>query len=238
MCKLMKLPYHVGIIMDGNGRWAKRRGLPRNLGHKKGIENLQRITTYAKNKGIKILSLFAFSTENWKRPREEIDFLFNYLSEYLVDNKQKLKDEGISLNVMGRREGLPAQLVAQIEEAIEATKGNQFILNIALNYGGRAEIVDAINKLISLGRAKAGDFFVDEESFRDYLYSPAIPDVDLLIRTSGEMRISNFLLWRLAYTELYFTDTLWPDFSEADFDKALEEFSKRERRFGGIEGAV
>ena len=221
--------------MDGNGRWAKRRGLPRNLGHKRGIENVEKISNYAKKKGIKILSLFAFSTENWKRPKEEIDFLFSYLREYLIKNKQRLKKEGTFLNVIGRREALPPDLVVQIEEVIEATKENKdFILNIALNYGGRAEIVDAVNKIIFDYKEERVSPPLDEEDFRRYLYSPFIPDVDLLIRTSGEMRISNFLLWRLAYTEFYFTDTLWPDFSEIELDRALEAFSQRKRRFGGI----
>ncbi len=221
--------------MDGNGRWAKRRGLPRSFGHRKGIENVERISKYAQKRGVKILSLFAFSTENWKRPKQEIDFLFSYLEEYLVKNKQKLKDRGVGLNVMGRRRGLPPRLISQIEEAVILTKDNRdFILNIALNYGGRAEIVDAVNSIILDYQEKKIDLPLNEDSFKDYLYSPFIPDLDLLIRTSGEKRISNFFLWRLAYSELYFTETLWPDFYEADFDKALEAFSQRKRRFGGL----
>jgi len=231
----MTFPEHVGIIMDGNGRWAKRRGLPRNFGHRKGIENVERISKYAQKKGVKILSLFAFSTENWKRPKQEIDFLFSYLEEYLIKNKQELKDRGVGLNVMGRREGLPLSLVSQIEEAVILTKDNKdFILNIALNYGGRAEIVDAVNSIILDYQEKKINLPLNEDKFKNYLYSPFISDLDLLIRTSGEERISNFFLWRLAYSELYFTETLWPDFNEVDFDRALEAFSQRKRRFGGL----
>ena len=231
----MTFPEHVGIIMDGNGRWAKRRGLPRNFGHRKGIENVERISKYAQKRGVKILSLFAFSTENWKRPKQEIDFLFSYLEEYLIKNKQELKDRGVGLNVMGRREGLPLSLVSQIEEAVILTKDNRdFILNIALNYGGRAEIVDAVNSIILDYQEKKINLPLNEDKFKNYLYSPFISDLDLLIRTSGEERISNFFLWRLAYSELYFTETLWPDFNEVDFDRALEAFSQRKRRFGGL----
>jgi len=221
--------------MDGNGRWAKRRGLPRNFGHRKGIENVERISKYAQKKGVKILSLFAFSTENWKRPKQEVDFLFSYLEEYLIKNKQEMKDRGVGLNVMGRREGLPLSLVSQIEEAVILTKDNKdFILNIALNYGGRAEIVDAVNSIILDYQEKKFNLPLNEDKFKSYLYSPFISDLDLLIRTAGEERISNFFLWRLAYSELYFTETLWPDFNEVDFDKALEAFSQRKRRFGGL----
>lgn len=225
-----KIPYHLAIIMDGNGRWAKKRGLPRSQGHKKGIENVERISRGAKSRGIKVLSLFAFSTENWKRPQKEIDFLFSQLKNYLINNREKLLKEGIRLNVMGRVKELPSDLALEIEKSMELTRKNkEFILNIVLNYGGRQEILDACKLIL---KEKLED--ISEEDFFKYLYSPFIPDVDLLIRTSGEERVSNFLLWRIAYAEFYFTEVLWPDFSLQDLDEALRIYALRERRFGGL----
>ncbi|MBN2120658.1 MAG: isoprenyl transferase [Candidatus Omnitrophica bacterium] len=234
------IPRHIAIIMDGNGRWARKRGLPRNIGHKKGMENAEKILDYAHNRGVKILSLFTFSTENWTRPREEIGFLFSSLKEYLKKKKKKLMDENIRLNLMGRKDNLPQDLLAQIDDVEAATRNNKdFVINLVFNYGGRAEIVDAANKiLLGFKQGKIKDSGITEENFQNYLYSPFVPDVDLLIRTSGEQRISNFLLWRAAYCEIYFTKTLWPDFGPKDFDKALEEFAKRDRRFGGIKTHV
>ena len=229
------VPYHVAIIMDGNGRWARNRGLPRNLGHRKGMEVVEKVIACARQRGIKMLTLFAFSTENWDRPKLEIEFLFSSLKGYLRRKKKKLIKEGMRLNVMGRREGLPSDLLLQIDELVSCTKDNTvFTLNIALNYGGRAEIIDAVKNIVKdVKQKKFAEEDLTEDNFRDFIYSPFIPDIDLLIRTSGEQRISNFLLWRLAYSELYFTKTLWPDFGSGDLDKAIEEFNKRERRFGG-----
>lgn len=230
-----RIPHHVAIIMDGNGRWAQARNLPRNLGHAKGIENVESIARHAKEVGVKVLSLFAFSTENWTRPQQEINFLFSRLKDYLLKHKKKLFKEGIRVTIMGRREGVPQELLCQLDEVVASVQNHkEFILNIAFNYGSRAEIIDAALKIasdINEGRIKKE---ITEEVFEKYLYCPFIPEVDLLIRTSGEKRISNFLLWRIAYAELYFTEAFWPDFTPFHLDKAIEEFNKRERRFGGI----
>ncbi len=233
MSKLSAVPYHVALIMDGNGRWAEKRGLPRNFGHKRGIDNVQKVIKSAKDRGVRILSLFAFSTENWSRPKEEIDFLFSSFKKYLSENKG---DKDIRFNVMGSRRGLPEDLISGIDEAVEETKDNdKIILNIAFNYGGRDEIVFAAKRIAE--DFKEGSLSLkslDERFFQGYLYDPFIPDVDLLIRTSGEERISNFMLWRIAYAELYFTNVLWPDFTAGEFDKALDSFKMRERRFGKV----
>lgn len=227
------IPNHVALIMDGNGRWAEKRGLHRNLGHKRGIDNVEKVIKSAKDRGVRILSLFAFSTENWARPKKEIDFLFSSFKEYLFKYKG---DKDIRFSVMGSRKGLPEDLISEIDEAVEKTKdNNKIILNIAFNYGGRDEIISASKRIAE--DFKKGSLEIeslDEKSFQRYLYNPSIPDVDLLIRTSGEERISNFMLWRIAYAELYFTNVLWPDFSAGEFDKALDSFKRRERRFGRI----
>ena len=218
--------------MDGNGRWAKRRGLPRREGHKKGMEIVEAVLEHAVERGIKFLSLFAFSTENWIRPKKERDFLFSHFAAYLLKKRQKMLKEGIRLNVMGRRQGLPKSLTQRIDEVAKATEKNEkCVLNIVFNYGGRAEIVDAVRALV---KSKASADKLTEEDFSGYLYDRFIPDVDLLIRTSGEERISNFLLWRLAYSEIYFTTVFWPDFKPRDLDKALDVFAARQRRYGGL----
>jgi len=224
------LPLHVGIIMDGNGRWAVRRGLPRIEGHRKGAETTERIVVAASNFGIKYLSLYAFSTENWKRPKEEVNFLFSLMYEYVRSKLDLFLENNVKFRTMGRVWELPDYLqegFAWMEEQTAHCTGMTAVF--AVNYGGRQEILDAVNRIL-----KSGLDSVDQETFRRYLYIPELPDLDLLIRTSGELRISNFLLWQSAYTELWFTDTLWPDFTEEEFKKALEDFSKRERRFGGI----
>lgn len=229
------IPFHAAIIMDGNGRWALNRNKPRQFGHKKGMEGVERIISRSKQIGIKVLSLFVFSTENWKRNNSEIKFLFSSLSRYIKAKKRKFLEEDIKVTVMGRNDSIPNFLLKQINMLTEETKDNKsFNLNIVFNYGGRAEVVDASKRIaedVSKGSLSLND--VNKDAFKGYLYNPEIPDVDLLIRTSGEQRISNFLLWRLAYSELYFTDTLWPDFSNEDLEEAVEEFSRRSRRFGG-----
>ena len=231
-----KVLNHVAIIMDGNGRWAKQKGLPRNFGHKKGMTVVEDIIAHASECGVKALTLFTFSTENWSRPQGEIRFLFNALKGYLKKKKKKLLDDGVRFHVLGRRDGLPADLLSQLDEIERDTKLNKnLLLTLAFNYGGRAEIVDACRRVAQ--EAVAGDLDIEnlsEQQFAEFLYSPFIPDVDLLIRTSGELRISNFLLWRLAYSELYFTKTLWPDFTTKEFDKAIQEFRHRERRYGRV----
>lgn len=223
-----KNPLHVAIIMDGNGRWAKQRNLPRIFGHRAGMESVNKIVSYASKLGIKYLSLFAFSTENWLRPKDEVNGLMEILSEFIDKKFNEIIDKNIKLVVSGRLEQIPDEPRSKLEKLIDASSNNSgMVLNLALNYGGRSEIVDAVNKILKSGLKE-----IKEEDFKDFLYNPEIPDVDLLIRTSGEMRISNFMLWRLAYAELYFTEVLWPDFDEKEFDKALDNYKSRVRRFG------
>ncbi|WP_320047308.1 isoprenyl transferase [uncultured Ilyobacter sp.] len=223
------MPNHIAIIMDGNGRWAKKRGLPRAMGHRAGAKALKKILTHAGELGIKYLTVYAFSTENWKRPQKEVDTLMKLFKEYLKNEKNNMMKNGVRLMVSGKKEGVKKELLEEIEKTEKLTKDNDRItLNIAFNYGGRSEIVDAVNKII-----KDGITEVTEESFSKYMYSD-IPDPELLIRTSGELRISNFLLWQIAYTELYITEQAWPDFDESELEKALNTYMKRERRFGGL----
>jgi undecaprenyl diphosphate synthase len=224
-----KVPNHIAIIMDGNGRWAKKRGLPRTMGHRAGAKALKKILTHAGELGIKYLTVYAFSTENWKRPKKEVDTLMKLFKEYLKNEKNTMMKNGVRLMVSGKKEGVSRELLEEISKTEKLTKDNDRItLNIAFNYGGRSEIVDAVNKIIKEGLTE-----VTEESFAKYLYSD-IPDPELLIRTSGELRISNFLLWQIAYSELYITDLAWPDFDERELEKALGTYMKRERRFGGL----
>lgn len=223
-----KLPVHVAVIMDGNGRWAKKRGLPRVKGHERGARVLRKVVELSAKLGIKYLTAFAFSKENWNRPKEEIDFLMNLLRNYLKKEVKTLEKNDIRLEVAGDVDELPQDIQELIKKAEEKTaSGKRLELILAVNYGGRAEILRAAK-----GMAEEGEFSV--EAFRRHLYLPHVPDPDLLIRTSGEQRISNFLLWQMAYTELYFTPVLWPDFSEKEYIKALLDYQKRERRFGRI----
>ena len=231
MENLYNIPQHVAIIMDGNGRWAKRRGLPRVFGHREGAKAVEKAISFAKEVGVRYLSLFAFSTENWERPKSEIDAIFSLLVEYVNKKVPYLLEKNARLRFIGRREGLPDHILTTILEAEEKTNHcDSLDVIIALNYSGRAEIVDAVKKILT----ENPDIEINEENFRNYLYLPEIPDPDLLIRTSGEKRISNFMLWELAYTELYFTETLWPDFDEKEFLKALYDYQSRERRFGKV----
>ncbi len=228
---LTNLPEHVAIIMDGNGRWANRRGLPRIYGHREGAKAAERTIRFASNIGIKYLTLFAFSTENWGRPQEEVNFILKLLVEYIDTKIDSLLEQNIKLRFIGRKSELPEEILKTVEKGeVETENCTGMNLFIALNYSGRAEIIDAVNKIVETGRKEK----LTEEEFRNYLYYPDVPDPDLLIRTSGELRISNFLLWQIAYTELYFTDTLWPDFNEEEFLKALYDYQTRERRFGRI----
>jgi undecaprenyl diphosphate synthase len=225
-----KLPVHVGIIMDGNGRWATKRGLPRIEGHRKGAEVTERIVKAASNLGIKYLSLYAFSTENWKRPKEEVEFLFNLMYEYINSRLSLFLENNVKFKTIGRLWELPQYLqegFKSIEEKTTHCTGMTAVF--AVNYGGRQEIIDAVNRLI-----KDGVQNITPEVLQKYVYMPELPDVDLIIRTSGEMRISNFLLWQSAYAELWFTKTLWPDFTEEEFLEAIEDFKRRDRKFGGI----
>ncbi len=225
-----KLPKHVAIIMDGNGRWAKLRGLPRVFGHREGAKTVEKTLRFARNIGIKHLSLFAFSTENWGRPKDEVNAIFGLLVDYINSKIDELKELGVRLRFMGRIEELPDYIKESVKKGEEETSsGKDMDLIVALNYSGKAEIIDAVKKAVLEGRN-----INSEEDFRNLLYLPDLPDVDLLIRTSGEIRISNFMLWQIAYSELYFTEVLWPDFNEREFTKALLDYQYRERRFGKI----
>jgi len=234
---LSKLPDHVAIIMDGNGRWAKKRGLPRIMGHKAGVETIKRIVRLSSDLGIKYLTLYAFSTENWKRPKDEVSFLMRLLIEYLNKELKELHDENVKVNAIGRISELPQAAYECLLNAMAYTSGNTgLVLNLALNYGGRMEIVDAVNNIIkdiNDGKLQRNSS-IDQNIFISYLYTASMPDPDLLIRTSGEMRISNFLLYQIAYTEMYFTDVYWPDFSDEEYLKALIDYQKRQRRYGAI----
>jgi len=228
--KLFKIPNHVSIIMDGNGRWAKRRGLPRYEGHRRGAKTLENILVVASDIGLKWLSVFAFSTENWNRPKEEINVIMSLLVEYINTKLDKLLEKNIRLRFMGRIYELSEDIQKSIKKGEEATKNcNGLNFVITLNYSGRAEIIDAVNKILKEDKKN-----ITLKEFQKYLYIPEMPEPDLLIRTSGELRISNYMLWELAYTELYFTDVLWPDFSEEEFLKALYVYQFRERRFGRV----
>ena len=228
MKKNLVVPEHVAIIMDGNGRWAKERNKPRVFGHKKGAETLRKIMEYSKKIGIKYLTVYAFSTENWRRSKEEVDALMFLFKTYIKNEKENLIKNKIRFMVSGRKEGVSKSLISAIEDLEKATSEEyEMVVNIAFNYGGRAEIVDAVNKII-----QAGEKEITEDAFKKYLYND-IPDPDLLIRTSGEFRISNFLLWQIAYSEIYITKKYWPDFNEEEMRKALLDYNNRERRFGG-----
>lgn len=233
---LENIPKHVGIIMDGNGRWAKKRKMPRTFGHREGTQRVIEIVEAAYKINIKSLTLYAFSTENWKRPDEEISKLMDLLAYYIKNQLEKIKKNNIRINVLGDYKAFPDKIVRLIETALQETKSNdKMILNIGLNYGGQSEIVRA-SKLICedviAGRISLDD--INVESFKDYLYTREQEELDLLIRPSGELRVSNFLLYQLAYSEFYFSNILWPDFHEEEFYKAIYDFQKRNRRYGGL----
>ena len=224
------MPEHIAMIMDGNGRWAQRQGLPRTAGHRAGAENISRVVDICMKHGVKSLTVYAFSTENWKRPVDEVSALMALIPEFCSGRLQDMMKNGVRLRTIGRTSDLPFAARTVLLDTIEKTKNNdKFTLNIVLSYGGRAEIVDAVNKML-----KAGIKEITEETFRDYLYAGDIPDPAIIIRTGGEMRLSNFLMWESAYSEIYVTDTWWPDFSEEDLIKAFKWFETRDRRFGGI----
>ncbi|MBD8004043.1 isoprenyl transferase [Bacillus norwichensis] len=232
------IPDHVAIIMDGNGRWAKKRTLPRIAGHHEGMKTVKKVTKAANKLGIKILTLYAFSTENWKRPKTEVDYLMKLPEQFLNSFLPELIEENVKVSTMGDMDQLPASTRRAVDHAKEKTKNNDgLILNFALNYGSRSEIIDAIKHLatdVKTGVINEED--IDNECFSNYLMTKSLRDPDLLIRTSGEVRLSNFMLWQLAYTELYFMDVLWPDFSEEHLLEAVESFQKRSRRYGGLLG--
>lgn len=226
----LKIPTHIGIIMDGNGRWATRLGLPRNMGHKEGIEALRRTIDAALKFGIKVLTVFAFSTENWKRSKSEIDGIFNLVRDYVKNSQDEFHRKGVRVCSMGDLTAFPSDLQHELERIKSKTANNsKLTLNLALNYGGRADIVRAVNSLINQGKKE-----VTESDISKNLYSSDLPEPDLILRTSGEMRVSNFMLYQMAYSELYFPKVMWPDFNEKHLLRAIKEYSKRHRRYGGL----
>lgn len=231
-----KIPKHIAIIMDGNGRWAKKRHLPRTAGHRKGLQVVEEIIDAAANLNVKVLSLYAFSTENWKRPKGEVGMLMHALSFFLKSRLKKLINKNVKLVTMGDIERFPAPIRKLLAEVEETTKHNsKLVLNLALNYGSRFEIIQAIKEVtrqVASDRLKIEN--LDENKFSKFLYTKDLPDPDLLIRTSGEMRISNFMLWQLSYAELYFCNKFWPDFTKEDLKEAIQDYQNRERRFGDI----
>ncbi len=226
-----RLPKHIVIIMDGNGRWAQKRNMARINGHKEGLKAVSSVVKAAKSLGIKYITLYAFSVQNWKRPKEEVTALMELLNNFLEEQEEKLVKEDIKLNAIGRLKDLPKTTYSILQKVIDRTKHCKSItLTLALSYGGREEIIDAIKKICTLDKEEISQ--IDENSFSNYLYTADLPEPDLLIRTSGEMRLSNFMLWQLAYTEIYVTKTLWPNFRRRHLFKAIKAYQKRERRFG------
>nr|WP_238327420.1 isoprenyl transferase [Paenibacillus gorillae] len=236
MPQLDKVPDHVAIIMDGNGRWAKDRGLPRIAGHHTGMKAVKRVVREADRLGVQYLTLYAFSTENWKRPKDEVDFLMRLPQQFLEIELEELIENNVQVRMMGIKSDLPSYTIDALEEAMERTANNTgLVLNFALNYGSRKEMIDAIQAIagdVADGRLTPDQ--IDEQLMSARLLSRDIPDPDLLIRTSGELRLSNFMLWQLAYSELWFTDVYWPEFNEAHFQEAVLQYQSRKRRFGGL----
>lgn len=234
--KAESLPDHIAIIMDGNGRWAQRRGLPRIEGHRRGVASVRCATEECARLGIEQLTLYCLSSENWKRPQRELDLLMHLLEQYLIEERKTLTAENIRLSVIGRREGLPESVLREMNKTIELSQDHTGLrLCLAINYGGRGEMVDAVRAIaeaVSRGQLRADD--IDEDTIAQHLYTDGMSDPDLLIRTAGEMRISNFLLWQISYAELWVTDHCWPEFRECDLHAAIREFASRDRRFGGL----
>ncbi len=230
------LPRHIAIIMDGNGRWANRRGLPRAMGHRAGVEALRSIVKECSHLGVKVLTVYAFSTENWRRPKEEVGVLMTLLSEYCRKELDELHKNNVVIHALGGIQELPKEAQGDLHRAVEKTKANKgLIFNLALNYGGRLEIVEAVRKLSTdVLNKKITPQDINEELVSEALYTAGLPDPDLLIRTSGEMRLSNFLLWQLAYTEIVVIEDLWPDFDQASLRRVIQIYQKRDRRFGGL----
>lgn len=233
---LDRLPRHIAIIMDGNGRWAQKRALPRAMGHRAGVEALRKIVKTSSELGIQVLTVYAFSTENWSRPKDEVGVLMTLLTEYLKKELNELHQNNVVIRTIGRIKELPMEAQRELDHSMKRTRENTgLILNLALNYGGRSEIIDAVKKVSSdvlSGKQRIEE--INEDIFSQQLFTNQVPDPDLLIRTSGEMRLSNFLLWQLAYTEIVITKEFWPDFGEKELLESIKEYQKRDRRFGGI----
>ena len=231
-----KIPRHVAIIMDGNGRWAERQELPRIRGHQQGAKTVRLITEECARIGIKQLTLYCLSSENWKRPEDELEFLMFLLSQYIIQERETMVENNIRLQIIGRRERIPADVQIEMDKSLEMTSANTgTCLCLAINYGGRAEVVDAVRQITSeVATGKLDPSEITEATVSNHLYTAGMSDPDLLIRTAGEMRISNYLLWQISYAEMWVTDKMWPEFSIADFHQAIGDFSKRNRRFGGL----
>ncbi|HEV2969754.1 MAG TPA: isoprenyl transferase [Pirellulales bacterium] len=229
-------PRHIAIIMDGNGRWAERQGLPRIEGHRRGVESVRRTTEECARSGIEQLTLYCLSSENWKRPQLEVDFLMHLLEQYMIEERATIMAQDICVRVIGRREGIPPATLAEMDKTIEMTAGNRGTrLCLAINYGSRAELLDAVRRVVAdVQRGVLDPAQLTESTVAERLYTSGMPDPDLLIRTAGEMRISNFLLWQVSYTEIWVTDLCWPEFREVDLHRAIDSFAARQRRFGGL----
>lgn len=238
MSENRNMPSHIAIIMDGNGRWARKKGFIRFRGHEEGARSVREITRECAKKKIKQLTLYAFSQENWKRPQREINLLMKLLKEYLIGERGEIRENDIRLTAIGRTSGLPEDVQRELALSIEESKNNKgMVLCLALNYGGRSEIVDAAKKIaVDVKAGKLDTEGITEDTFKRYLYTRDMADPDLLIRTAGEMRVSNFLLWEISYTELWVTPVCWPDFRKENLEEAIESYARRERRFGGLQG--
>jgi undecaprenyl diphosphate synthase len=229
-------PRHVAIIMDGNGRWAQRRSLPRIEGHRRGVASVRRTVEEAARLHLEQITLYCLSSENWKRPQSELDFLMHLLEQYMIEERQTIMTQNIVVRIIGRRDGIPAATLAEMDKTVEMSAANNGTrLCLAINYGGRAEMVDAVRRIAL--KAKSGELdpaLLDEQTIASHLYTAGMPDPDLLIRTAGELRISNFLLWQISYAELWVTQKCWPEFEETDLHQAIRDFAARDRRFGGL----
>ncbi|MBN1854087.1 MAG: isoprenyl transferase [Pirellulales bacterium] len=231
-----RLPRHIAIIMDGNGRWAQRRGLPRIEGHRRGVASVRRTTEECSRLGIDCLTLYCLSSENWKRPREELDFLMHLLEQYMIEERSAILEHNLCVRMIGRRHEIPSQVLNELDKTVQMSARNTgTTICLAINYGGRAELVDAVRRIGKKVRDNQLDWsHIDEEIIASHLDTAGLPDPDLLIRTAGEMRISNFLLWQISYTEIWVTEKCWPDFDEATLREAIRDFTTRQRRFGGL----
>ncbi|MGD0654153.1 MAG: isoprenyl transferase [Thermoguttaceae bacterium] len=231
-----KMPRHIAVIMDGNGRWAQQRGLPRIEGHRQGAESVRRVTEESARLGIEQLTLYCLSSENWKRPADELDFLMELLQKYMSQQRDKIMEHNVQVTVIGRREGLQENVLREIDKTVALSRGNTGLkVCLAINYGARAELVDAMRSIareVQAGRLDPAD--IAEATIDAHLYTAGIPEPDLLIRTAGEMRVSNFLLWQISYAEIWVTDCCWPDFDEAQLHQAIRDYAARDRRFGGL----
>ena len=233
-------PRHIAVIMDGNGRWAQHRGLPRIEGHRRGAASVRRVTEEAARLGVEHLTLYCLSSENWKRPREELDFLMQLLEQFVIEERSTIAKQNLQLRIIGRREGIPEPILAEVDKTVAMSRGNSGLsVCLAINYGGRAELVSAVRRIAEeVRRGTLAPEHIDEATLDAHLDTAGMPDPDLLIRTAGEMRVSNFLLWQISYAEIWVTSALWPDFDGALFREAIRDYAARERRFGGLRGCV